>query len=99
MVGEFKNDGPYPTRQKEGNEVRGERIEITKQEVKERIREVLRGCPNGLDGQSLQAACSLLGEIEIMQATLRLLQRGKITGYVDEDGEVHVRARRSAEGK
>jgi hypothetical protein len=72
-----------------------ERIETTADELKERIREVLRGCPKGrgLDGESLQAACWLLGEIETMQATLRLLQRGEIRGYLDADGELLLRAR------
>jgi hypothetical protein len=66
-------------------------MEITTSEVEklqQRIVEVLRGCPNGIDEQSLKAACQLHAEIEDMQATLRLLQRGEITGSVDADGEV-----------
>lgn len=68
------------------------RIETTEQEVKERVREVLHGCPvgRGIDKESLHAACCLLGEIETLQATLRLLQRGEITGCVDADGEVQL---------
>lgn len=71
------------------------RIETTEQEVKEHIREVLRGCPEGrgMDKESLHAGCSLLGEIEILQAALRLLQPGEITGYVDADGKVQLQAR------
>lgn len=65
------------------------KIETTKQEIQQRIKVVLQGCPNGqIDKDSLQAACLLHAEIEDMQATLRLLQRGEITGSVDAHGEV-----------
>lgn len=61
----------------------------TVEEVKQHIREVLRGCPDGrMDVESLRAACLLHAEIEDMQALLRLLQRGEITGSVDANGEV-----------
>jgi hypothetical protein len=66
------------------------KIETTEEDIKDRIREVLRGCPDGrgMDKDSLHAACLLSAEIEDMQAALRLLQRGEITGSVDADGEV-----------
>jgi hypothetical protein len=71
-----------------------ERNETTTKEVQERIREVLRGCPEGrgMDKDSLYAACLLSAEIEYMQAALRLLQRGEITGCVNDEGEVMVQA-------
>lgn len=70
------------------------KTEATEQEARERIREVLRGCPVGLimDKESSHAACCLLGEIETLQASVRLLQRREITGYVDANGEVRLRA-------
>lgn len=69
-------------------------ITTTKEEVQQRVREVLCGCPDGrgMDRESLYAACLLAGEIEDLQAMLRLLQRGDALGSVDEDGEVMLRA-------
>jgi hypothetical protein len=68
--------------------------ETTSEEMQERIREVLRGCPDGrMDKESLHAACVLHAEVEELQATLRLLQRGEILGKVDADGEVILRAK------
>jgi hypothetical protein len=67
----------------------GTQTTVTAEEIKQRITDVLQGCPNGkMDAGSLQAACLLHAEIEDMQATLRLIQRGEITGSVDADGEV-----------
>ena len=70
------------------------RIETTTEEIQQRIREVLRGCPEGrgMDKESLHTACLLHAEIEDLQAALRLLQRGDILGSVDADGEVQLRA-------
>ena len=63
------------------------------EEMNELIREVLRGCPEGrgMDKQSLQAACRLLLDIETTKATLRLLQRGELTGFIDGNDEVVLR--------
>jgi len=64
-------------------------ITTSVEENKRHIMAVLRGCPNGrMDKESLRAASLLHAEIEDLQATLQLLQRGEITGSVDADGEV-----------
>jgi hypothetical protein len=64
-------------------------IKATQDEIQQRMLKIMRGCPNGrMDEASLHAACLLDGEIENLQATIRLLQRGEILGCVDADGEV-----------
>jgi hypothetical protein len=55
---------------------------------------VLRGCPEGrMDKESLRAACVLLAQIEDMQAALRLLQHGELSGELDAEGEVILRTK------
>ena len=69
--------------------------------MKELIRKVLRGCPEGrgMDTHSLQAACRLLVEIETMKATLRLMQRGELTGFIDGNDEVVLRVANNGESE
>jgi len=71
--------------------------ETTQEEMQQRMIEVLRGCPDGrgMDEDSLRAAVILLVEVELRQALILRLQRGKLIGRVDADGEV---ALGSAEG-
>lgn len=69
------------------------KITTSVEEIKQHITAVLQGCPNGrMDEESLRAACLLHAEIEDMQAALKLLQCGEITGSVDADGEVMLRS-------
>ena len=67
--------------------------EMTQEEFQQHIMEVLRGCPDGrgLDEESLYAAVKLLAEVKGLLATIHLLQRGEVLGFVDADGEVALR--------
>jgi hypothetical protein len=70
------------------------KIAMSEEEIKRHISAVLQGCPNAqMDEESLRAACLLHAEIEEMQAALRQLQHGEITGSVGADGEVVLCAR------
>ena len=68
------------------------KIATAVEELQQRTLEVLRGCKGGMDKESLHAAVLLLGEVENLQAAIKLLQNGEILGSVDEDGEVVLSA-------
>jgi hypothetical protein len=69
-------------------------IEAEVDEMQQRVGKVLRSCQNGLDENTLQAACLLDSEIEglqaetkILQAVLAKVQRGELVGVVNSAGE------------
>ena len=68
-----------------------EKLVTTVEELQQRTLEILRGCKGGMDKESLHAAVLLLGEVEDLQAMIKLLQNGEILGSVDEEGEVVLR--------
>jgi hypothetical protein len=75
-------------------------MEINTQDLKQRIREVLKGCREGrcMDTESLHAAVLLQAEVESLQATIRLLQQGEVHGSVDYQGEVVLHLPEGVEG-
>jgi hypothetical protein len=63
--------------------------EVEVEDLQRLIRSVMRGAKDArMEKQSLRAAVSLSIEIETLQATVRLLQTGELSGRVDDTGEV-----------
>ena len=66
--------------------VTGRTVEDT--EIKELLRDVLRGSSSGMDKDSLFAAATLLLETKTNNAVIRLLQARELHGWLDAKGEV-----------
>ena len=70
------------------HKVTGRTVEDT--EIKELLRDVLRGSSSGMDKDSLFAAATLLLETKTNNAVIRLLQARELHGWLDAKGEVHL---------